>query len=132
MQPKPAALLAAAALIASAPAAMADGDAVAGKTVFKKCFACHEAVKEQNKVGPHLIGVAGRQAGTLESFAGKYSPALVEAGAKGLVWDDQNLAAYLKAPKEFIPGNRMAFAGLKKDEDIADVIAYLKAVPKPE
>ena len=123
--------LAVVAFALSAAPAFADGDAVAGRTVFKKCQPCHEAARDASKVGPSLLGVMDRTAGTLMSFAGKFSPAMVEAGAKGLAWDDANMAAYMKAPREFIPGNRMAFAGLKKDEDIADLIAYLRADPKP-
>ena len=109
--------------------AFADGDAVAGKAVFKKCMACHAADKEQNKVGPHLVGIVGRAAGSVEGFA--YSDAMKAKGAEGLLWDEANITAYSKAPKEFIPGNKMAFAGLKKDEDIVNLIAYLKADPKP-
>ncbi|WP_157014378.1 c-type cytochrome [Mesorhizobium xinjiangense] len=121
-----------AALALSVPvAAHADGDAVAGKKVFNKCRACHTADKEQNKIGPHLVGVVGRTAGTVESFQSKYSPNMKEAGAEGLVWDDENLAKYLRAPKSVIPKGRMAFPGLKDDQDIADVIAYLEADPKP-
>ena len=109
--------------------AFAEGDAAAGKTVFKKCMACHAADKEQNKVGPHLVGVVGRAAGAVEGF--KYSDAMKAKGTEGLIWDDANITGYMKAPKEFIPGNKMAFAGLKEDADIANLIAYLKADPKP-
>ena len=124
--------LAFAALLLSAMSpALADGDAEAGKKVFNKCMACHDGKREVNKVGPYLVGVVGRKAGSLESFVGKYSDAMAAAGAAGLVWTEENLAAYLKAPKEFIPGNRMAFAGIKEDEDIANLIAWLKADPKP-
>jgi cytochrome c len=112
-------------------AAHADGDAVAGKKVFNKCMACHDAKTDKSKVGPSLLGVVGRTAGTLESFSGKFSDNMVEAGAGGMVWDDANLAAYLKDPKAVIPKGKMAFPGLKSDEDIANVIAYLKADPKP-
>ena len=92
-------------------------------------MACHDAKAEKNKVGPHLVGVIGRKAGTVEKF--KYSPAMTAAGEGGLVWDEAKIGEYLKAPKEFIKGNKMAFPGLKKDEEIANVIAYLKADPKP-
>ncbi|HHZ10548.1 MAG TPA: cytochrome c family protein [Rhizobiales bacterium] len=120
----------AAVAVLAAPA-FADGDAVNGKNVFKKCMACHDAVEAKDKVGPNLVGVVGRTAGTVESFASKYSQAMKDAGAAGLVWDEANIAEYLKDPKAKIPGNKMAFAGLKKDDEIADVIAYLKADPKP-
>jgi cytochrome c len=120
----------AAALLAVVPA-RAEGDAAAGKKVFNKCTSCHDAVTDKNKIGPSLHGVVGRKAGSLESFQDKYSEAMKAAGAGGLVWDEANIAEYLKDPKAKVPDNKMAFAGLKKDEDIANVIAYLKADPKP-
>jgi cytochrome c len=118
-------------LLATCGAALADGDAALGKRVFNRCLPCHEAATDRDKVGPHLLGVVGRTAGSAESFLGHYSEAMKSAGAAGLVWDEANLAGYLKAPKLKVPGNRMAFAGLSKDDDIANVIAYLKADPKP-
>ena len=111
--------------------ARAEGDAAAGKKVFNKCMACHDAVTDKNKVGPSLHGVVGRKAGSLESYLAKYSGNMKEAGAGGLVWDDANLTAYLRDPKAVIPKGKMAFPGLKQDADIANVIAYLKADPKP-
>lgn len=111
--------------------ALADGDAVAGKKVFNKCVACHDATSEKDKLGPHLLGVIGRTAGTASSYAAKYSPAMKDAGAAGLVWNETTVAEYLRSPKEKVPGNKMAFMGLKDDADIANVIAYLKADPKP-
>ncbi len=110
----------------AAAAAPAAGDPKAGKKVFNKCKACHFADREKNKVGPYLKGVVGRPAAAVEGF--KYSEAMKAKGAEGLVWTEENLAQYLKAPKKFVPGNKMAFAGLKKDKDIADVIAYLKSI----
>jgi len=106
-------------------------DAVAGKKVFNKCMACHDAKTDKNKIGPSLLGVIGRTAGTLESYLAKYSANMKEAGAGGLVWDDANLIAYLRDPKAVIPKGKMAFPGLKEDADLANVIAYLKADPKP-
>ncbi|ESX16610.1 MULTISPECIES: cytochrome c family protein [unclassified Mesorhizobium] len=111
-------------------AALADGDAALGKKVFYRCMACHEAASDRDKVGPHLLGIVGRTAGTAQNF--NYSQAMKDAGAAGLVWDEANLKAYLGAPKLKVPGNRMGFSGLSSDEDIANVIAYLKAAdPKP-
>ena len=98
------------------------GDAVKGQKLFKRCKACHYVDKEKHKTGPHLVAVIGRAAGSLDDY--KYSKAMK---ASGLVWDEETLAAYLKAPKKFVKGTKMAFAGLKKDMDIADIIAYLKA-----
>jgi cytochrome c len=106
-------------------------DAAAGKKVFAKCTACHDATAGKDKIGPTLVGVFGRKAGTLESYLPKYSANMKEVGAGGLVWDDANLTAYLRDPKAVVPKGKMAFPGLKKDEDLANVIAYLKADPKP-
>ena len=116
----------AAAVLLAAPA-HAEGDAAKGEKVFAKCKACHEVEKGVNKVGPTLKGVVGRAAGSAEGF--KYSEAMAAKGAEGLVWDEANIASYLADPKGFIPKNKMAFAGLKKPEEVADVIAYLKAHP---
>lgn len=99
----------------------ADGDAKAGSKIYKRCIACHEAKKEKNKVGPHLVGIMGRTAGAVDGF--KYSDAMKESG---IVWDEETIAAYLADPKGYIEGNKMAFPGLKKEDQIADVIAYLK------
>ncbi|MER9440710.1 cytochrome c family protein [Mesorhizobium sp. M0340] len=118
-------------LFVGAPAAHADGDAALGKKVFNRCMACHEATSERDKVGPHLLGVVGRTAGTADSYLSRYSQGMKDAGAAGLVWDEINLAEYLRAPRQKVPGNKMAFSGLTSDEDIANVIAYLKADPKP-
>ena len=98
------------------------GDAVRGEKIFQRCKACHYVDREKNKTGPHLVGVLGRAAGSIEGY--KYSKAMM---ASGLVWNEGTLVAYLKAPKKYVKGTKMAFAGLKKDTDIADVIAYLKA-----
>ncbi|WP_274628868.1 c-type cytochrome [Arvimicrobium flavum] len=102
-------------------------DAAAGEKVFAKCKACHIADEDKNKVGPSLKAVIGRTAGTHEGF--KYSPAMVEAGKGGLVWDEAKLTEYLRAPKAIVKGTKMAFPGLKDDADIANVIAYLKQFP---
>jgi cytochrome c2 len=100
-------------------------DAAEGEKVFKKCQACH-AVGEgaANKVGPVLNGVFGRAAGVAPDF--KYSDAMIEAGAGGLVWDEANLDVYLTKPKDLVEGTKMAFPGLRKEEDRANIIAYLK------
>jgi cytochrome c len=102
-------------------------DVEAGKTVFKKCAVCHAADGTTNKVGPHLGGLIGRTAGTVTGF--NYSKAMTTAGAGGLVWNEETLAKYLVEPKAIVPGTKMAFAGLKKPEDIQNVIAYLKTIP---
>ncbi|PTE11552.1 c-type cytochrome [Mesorhizobium helmanticense] len=103
-------------------------DVEAGKTVFKKCAVCHAADSTTNKVGPHLGGLIGRTAGDVTGF--NYSKAMKDAGAGGLVWNEDTLAKYLVDPKALVPGTKMAFAGLKKPEDIQNVIAYLNSIPK--
>lgn len=114
--------LLAVAMIAAVPTlAAADGDAAKGEKVFRKCKACHTVDEPKNKVGPHLDGIIGRKAGAAEGFA--YSDAMKNSG---LTWDEATLDAYLKDPKGTVPGNKMIFAGLPKDDERADLIAYLK------
>jgi cytochrome c len=119
------ALAAFALLAVSSPAALAAGDVEKGKAVFKRCQVCHVHDTKTNKVGPHLGDVVGRKAGAVEGF--HYSDAMKKKGDEGLVWTEENIATYLKDPKAFVPGNKMVFVGLKKDDEIADVIAYLKS-----
>jgi cytochrome c len=109
------------ALALASSAALAQGDAAQGEKVFNQCKACHAVDEPQNKVGPHLVGIFGRPAGSIEDF--KYSDALKESG---ITWNDETLSAFLANPRGYIKGNRMAYAGLKKDEDIAHLLAYLK------
>ena len=107
----------------SAPV-LADGDAAAGKKIFKKCKACH-AIGEgaKNKVGPMLNGIVGATAGSAEGF--KYSKAMQAKQAEGLVWTEETLDAFLAKPKDYVPGTKMSFAGLKEEEDREHVIEYL-------
>jgi cytochrome c len=109
--------------------ALADGDAVHGKMIFKKCGQCHIIERPENKTGPSLMGIVGRPAASFPGYV--YSAAMTAKGAEGWIWTEDNIAAYLLDPKGLIPGVAMNFAGLKKPQDIADVIAYLKANPKP-
>ncbi len=111
----------AAALTLAAPLALAEGDAAAGEKVFKKCKACHVIDKEKNRLGPHLVGIIGRESGSVDGF--KYSKAMQEAD---ITWDETTIAEYLADPKGYVPKNKMAFPGLKKEDDRANVIAYLK------
>ncbi len=103
-------------------AALAEGDAAAGEKVFKKCKVCHTFDPSKKKIGPHLKGVIGRKAGSVEGY--KYSKAMAAAD---VIWDEANLDGYLTKPKAFMKGTKMSFAGLKKEAQRADVIAYLKA-----
>jgi cytochrome c2 len=96
-------------------------DPAAGAKVFNKCKACHVLDEDKNRVGPYLHGVIGRPAGTAEGF--KYSSAMKDSG---IVWSEETIAEYVADPKGYVPGNRMAFPGLKKQEDIANLLAYLQ------
>ncbi|MET1413885.1 cytochrome c family protein [Roseibium sp. HPY-6] len=116
-------MIAGSVLLAMTAQASAEGDPTKGEKVFRKCGACH-AVGEnaKNKVGPQLNGIVGAPWGRIEGY--KYSNNLVEL-SDGKVWDEETLAIYLTKPKDLIPKGKMAFAGLRKEEERADVIAYL-------
>lgn len=108
-------------LALSSGSALAQGDAAKGKRLFARCQACHSVEPGQNKIGPTLAGLFGREAGAVEGF--NYSDAMKSAD---VVWDEETVSAYLADPKEYIPGNRMLFPGLRKEQDRADIVAYLK------
>jgi cytochrome c len=97
-------------------------DVSAGEKVFLKCKVCHQLGENaKNAIGPVLNGIVGRKSGTLTGFA------FSEAAKKfDHTWDEATLAEYLKNPKAKMPGNKMVFPGLPKEEDIQNVIAYLK------
>lgn len=103
-----------------APVAATAADAPAA---FNQCKACHKVEAGKHGVGPSLFGVYGKKAGTIEGF--KYSDAHKNSG---LTWDEATLTKYLADPKATIPGNKMAFAGLKKPEDVKAVIEYMKTL----
>ncbi len=122
------AILATTALVGLTSNAALSADLKKGEKVFKKCRACHVVDKEKNKVGPHLVGLFGRKSGAVEKF--KYSKAMKEAGIDRTA---DTLSEYLKKPKKFVPGTKMVFAGLKKEAQIIDLIAYLQeATKQPE
>ncbi|NVO28498.1 cytochrome c family protein [Donghicola sp. C2-DW-16] len=112
------------ALILPAHVALAEGDAAKGERVFKKCQACH-AVGEgaENKTGPVLNGLIGRTAGTLEGY--DYSPAMKAFGEGGKTWTVEELDAFLTNPRQHVEGTKMSFAGLRKEQERENVIAYL-------
>lgn len=98
----------------------------AGQKVFRKCAACHQVGPDaKNRVGPELNALVGRTAGSLPDF--NYSDAMVAAGEGGLVWSAETLDGYLADPRGTVAGNKMAFAGLKAEDDRRAVIAYLEA-----
>ena len=111
--------------IVGADGAKMSGDPEAGKTKFNQCATCHSLEAGKNKVGPTLYGIIGRVAGTVEGY--NYSKANKESG---ITWTEQEMFVYLKNPKAKIPGTKMAFAGLKKAEDRANVIAYIQEASK--
>ena len=113
------ALAAATALISGT--AFADGDAAKGKRVFNKCKACHSLEAGKNKIGPSLHGIFGRKSGSEAGY--KYSSAMKNSG---ITWSEDTLKEYLENPKKMVPGNKMAFVGLRKEKDREDLIAYLK------
>ena len=108
-------------LAASAGAAQAQ-DAAAGERTFAQCRACHQVGETaKNAVGPVLNGLFGRKAGTVEGYA--YSPANKNSG---LTWDEATFRDYIKDPRAKIPGTKMVYAGLKDEQRITDLVAYLK------
>jgi cytochrome c len=96
-------------------------DATAGQEVFKQCRACHQVGEAaRNLVGPVLNGLFGRKSGTIERY--NYSPANKNSG---IVWDEATFAEYIKNPRAKIPGTKMIYAGLKDEQHIKDLIAFL-------
>jgi cytochrome c len=121
--PLGAALLCALVFGASAPAqALPQGDPARGEKIYERCNACHSI--DRDRTGPHHAGLFGRRAGSVPGFA--YSPAMKKAGTNGLVWNEITLDKFLQAPTKFIPGTRMGYAGIKDDQERADLLAYLR------
>lgn len=116
---RPAAMLACLALLTPASAMAADAEA--GQAIFARCKICHNVqAGAPNTVGPNLHGVFGRKAGSVPNFL--YSAAMKDSG---IVWDDETLRKYLQNPKDFIAGNKMAFPGIKDENDLSNLLAYL-------
>ncbi|MFZ3237808.1 MAG: cytochrome c family protein [Stellaceae bacterium] len=112
------------AALAAVPARAAD--LAAGQQIFAKCRICHTiAAGAPSMVGPNLHGLFGRKAGSLPDF--DYSAAMKTSG---VVWNADTLAEYLRDPRGFVPGNRMAFPGIKNDVELTDLIGYLKQATK--
>lgn len=109
-------------LVASFPGIASAQDAAAGEKVFNQCKACHTIeAGGPNRVGPNLHGVVGRKAGSHEGF--NYSDAMKNSG---ITWDEAQLDKYLTDPKATVPGNKMAFAGVKNEQARKDLLAFLK------
>ncbi len=101
------------------------GDAKHGEAIFTQCKACHVIDPGVNRIGPSLHGIIGRKAGEIAGFA--YSSA---NKGSGITWTAEKLYQYLEKPARVVPGTKMAFAGLPKGQDRADVIAYLTEATK--
>lgn len=115
------AVLVAITLVAAAAPARAQ-DAAAGEKIFTQCRACHQVGESaKNVVGPKLNGLFGRKAGSVDGYS--YSAANKNSG---ITWDEATFAEYIKNPKAKIPGTKMVYAGLKDEQRIRDLIAYLK------
>lgn len=116
----------AAAVLAMAPlgGAMAQ-DADAGARVFNQCRACHTINQGgRSGVGPNLYGVWGRPAGSIEGF--RYSAPMRAKAGEGLAWTPENMRAYLTDPKAVVPAGSMAFAGIRNEQQLNDLLAYLE------
>lgn len=107
--------------LSALPAPYNAADYDAGRRQFRRCGSCHTVDQNgSHRVGPNLYGLFGREAGTAENF--NYSDALESAD---FIWTPEQLDAWLANPREFLPGNRMSFVGLRNEADRRDVIAYL-------
>lgn len=106
--------------------AHADADRAKGERVYtSKCKVCHDLKAGAKKLGPSFAGLFGRKAGSVADF--KYSDAMAKSG---IVWDEKTIDEYLRKPKDFIPGNKMVFDGLPKQDDRENLLAYLKEATK--
>lgn len=106
-------------------------DVSRGATVYRNCVACHDLGPNVGlRVGPDLTGVVGRAAASLEGYA--YSDSMDKAGQEGLVWSKNLLDQFLAAPSRFVPGNKMAYVGVKDADERRNLIAYLATFSAPQ
>jgi cytochrome c len=118
-------LAVACAIVLSTGVALADGDLEQGERTWNKwCVTCHSLDPDKKMLGPHLQGMFGRTAGTLEGYNG-FSKAMKESG---IVWDEEVLNDYLAKPRVFLPGARMFFGGIPSEEERLNLIAYMKQI----
>lgn len=122
-------ILLAFALLGTTAHAQESGDAKKGQQIFNRCKSCHVLDESgKSRIGPNLYGVVGRKAGSFDDY--RYSEAMKKAGDNGLVWTPDKLQAYLANPREVVPGNKMAFPGLKDAQERNDLIAYIEQASK--
>lgn len=125
---RPIHILAALIAFSAAPALAeeATGNAEAGQRVFNQCRACH-SINQGGRamVGPNLFGIVGRRAGSFEGF--RYSRPMHEKHEQNFVWTVDNLRAYIRNPKDIVPGGSMSFPGLRNEQQLNDLLAYLQA-----
>eukprot|EP01034_Spumella_vulgaris_P030895 gene30895-38182_t len=108
--------------LAAAQGPALQGDAEVGKRAFKRCVSCHQVgPAARGAFGPQLNGIVGRKAGATADF--NYSPAMKQSG---IVWTEQKLAAFLQSPNQVVPDNRMRFWGIGDQQQIANLVAYLR------
>jgi cytochrome c len=119
--PRPTAILALMIPLFLMPGPGEAADIAAGQAQFNRCKICHSLEAGKNMVGPNLHGLFGRKAGTADNFT--YSAAMTDSG---IVWNDDTLAKYLRDPKQVVAGGKMAFPGIKDDQQIVDLLAYLR------
>ncbi|MGQ0566704.1 MAG: c-type cytochrome [Gemmobacter sp.] len=120
-------ILRAALCVTLAAPALAQGNVAKGEKVFRKCAACHAvAVDAPARPGPALHDVVGRKSGSVEGFT--YSEAMLALGAGGHVWSAEEIDRFVENPWKALPGTKMSFAGLKKPDERADLIAYLASL----
>ncbi len=108
---------------AASAAPAGTGDPAHGAIIFKQCLTCHTNVQGQNKIGPSLWAVVGRHSASIPDY--QYSTAMKNADK---TWDEATLNVYLTKPQAMVPGTKMTFLGLPKEQDRLDVIAYLKTL----
>ena len=104
------------------------GDLAKGEKTYIKCKICHTVEKDVSKIGPSLYGVYGRKSGTLASFP-NYSDAMKSAD---IVWSDETIREFLKAPRTYVANTKMLFIGIQNDKEIDDLLAYLKSITGAE
>jgi len=114
-------------VIKDATGAKFTGDATAGEKAYRTCVACHKIEVGKNGIGPSLHGVSGRKAGSLAGY--NFSGPMKNSK---LTWDDQTFSDYLENPRKKIPGTKMTYAGMRKPQDRANVIAYIKKASAPK